>query len=469
MSDAAPAAGRSRGQALEQWRSQRLRPSVFHPLRHPIQLVVIGFLAVIGIGTALLSLPLAVRPGLPSGVHTAFFTATSATCVTGLTLVDTATHWSPFGQAVLMVLMQVGGIGLMTFASLLALVTIGQLGLHSRMLAQIEAKWLDGPTVRRFLVSVLKVSLVIEALVWVALTGRFWSGYDEPLGRAAYLGLFHTVSAFNNAGFALWDDNLAGFGRDPLVLLPVAFAFVLGGIGYPVLMELRRSRRPRRWSLHTKLTLVTTAILLVLGPVAVTLPELRPGGTLDGVDWPTRLLAGWFSGVAPCTAGFSAIDYGQADPATLMVTDILMAVGGGSAGTAGGIKVTTLAVLVLAVISELRGDPDVRAFRRRVVPSTVRQALAVVVLGTAIVSAAAFTLLELTAFELDQVLFEVVSAFATVGLSTGITRELPMAGQDLLAVLMIIGRLGPITVATALALRNRRHLFRYAEARPIVG
>jgi Trk-type K+ transport system membrane component len=323
--------------------------------------------------------------------------------------------------------------------------------------------------VRRFLVSILKFSLVIEALVWLALTWRFWIGYHQPPGRAAYLGLFHTVSAFNNAGFALWDDSLADFARDPFVLLPIAFAFILGGIGYPVLVELRRSRRPARWSLHTKLTLVTTLSLLVLGPLAVVLTEVRAGGTLDTVDWVTRLLSGWFTGVAPRTAGFATIDYGQADPATLMVTDLLMAVGGGSAGTAGGIKVTTLAVLVLAVISELRGDPDVRAFRRRVVPATVRQALAVTVLGTGIVAVSTFILLELTPFEFDQVLFEVVSAFGTVGLSTGITRQLPVAGQDLLIVLMIIGRLGPITVATALALRGRRRLYRYAEARPIVG
>ena len=397
-----PRAG-DRGQALEQWRSQRLRRGVFHPLRHPIQAVVIGFLAVIAVGTLLLWLPLSSRPGVGTSLHTAFFTATSATCVTGLTLVDTAGHWSWFGQTVVMVLMQVGGLGLMTFASLLALVTIGQLGLRSRMLAQIEAKWLDGPTVRRFLISILKFSLVIEALVWLALTWRFWIGYHQPPGRAAYLGLFHTVSAFNNAGFALWDDSLADFARDPFVLLPIAFAFILGGIGYPVLVELRRSRRPARWSLHTKLTVVTTLSLLVLGPLAVVLTEVRAGGTLDTVDWVTRLLSGWFTGVAPRTAGFATIDYGQADPATLMVTDLLMAVGGGSAGTAGGIKVTTLAVLVLAVISELRGDPDVRAFRRRVVPATVRQALAVTVLGTGIVAVSTFILLELTPFEFDQV------------------------------------------------------------------
>lgn len=462
-------AGDDRGQALEQWRSQRLRRAVFHPLQHPIQLVVAGFLAVVALGTLLLWLPVSTRTGAPSDLHTAFFTATSATCVTGLTLVDTATHWSPFGQAVVLVLMQVGGLGLMTFASLLALVTIGQLGLHSRMLAQIEAKWLDGPTIRRFGLGILKFSLVVEALVWAALSLRFWAGYDEPAGRAVYLGLFHAVSAFNNAGFTLWDDSLAGFGRDPLVLLPVAFAFVAGGIGYPVVLEARRSLRPRAWSLHTRLTVVTTGVLLVLGPVVLLLTELRPGGTLATADWATRLLSGWFTGVAPRTAGFAAIDYSRADPATLMATDLLMAVGGGSAGTAGGIKVTTLAVLALAVISELRGDPDVRAFRRRVVPSTVRQALAVVALGGVIVSAATFVLLELTAFELDQVLFEVVSAFGTVGLTTGLTRELPVAGQLLLTVLMIIGRLGPITVATALALRGRRRLFRYAEARPIVG
>lgn len=436
---------------------------------NPGRLVAAGFLVGIGGGTALLMLPVASHPDGGATLLTAAFTATSALCVTGLTVVDTGTYWTGFGEAVLLALMQLGGLGVMTFASLLGLLVAGRLGLRGRLLAQAETRSVDAGTLRPVLAGIIRVSLAIEALVWLALTLRLWLGYDVSPGRAAYLGLFHAVSAYNNAGFALWGDSLIGFAGDPLVIGPITVALVLGGIGYPVLLELRRVRSARRWSLHTRLTLLTTGVLLVLGPAVVLLTEWDNPLTLGQLPGGQRLVSGWFSGITPRTAGFNSIDYADADSATLLTTDALMLVGGGSAGTAGGIKVTTVAVLLLAVLAEVRGDPDVDAFGRRVSGQTVRQALSVTVLALATVGGATLFLLETSDFSLDQALFEATSALATVGLSTGITADVRPSGQVLLMVLMFLGRVGPVTVAAALALRVAPRLHRNPEARPIIG
>jgi trk system potassium uptake protein TrkH len=436
---------------------------------NPGRLVTLGFAASIGIGTVLLMLPVASHPAGGTDVLTASFTATSAVCVTGLVVVDTDTYWTAFGEVVLLALMQIGGLGVMTFASLLGMAVSRRLGLRSRMLAHAETRTLDLGTLRQVLTGIVVLSLVIEAAVWLLLTLRFWLGYDESPGRAAYLGLFHAVSAYNNAGFALWKDNVVGFAGDPLIIGPLAAALVLGGIGYPVLLELRRSWRPRRWSLHTRLTIYTTSVLLVLGPLLVLVIEWHNPQTLGALPYGQRLVSGWFSGITPRTAGFNSIDYLHADPATLLTTDALMLIGGGSAGTAGGIKVTTFAVLVVAVLSELRGDPDVDVFNRRISQQTVRQALAIATFALLTIGAATTYLLAVTDFSLDQALFEVTSALATVGLSTGITADVPAAGQVLLIVLMFLGRVGPITVASALAMRSTPKAYRNPESRPIIG
>jgi potassium uptake TrkH family protein len=455
--------------SLRKARSRRRALRSANPLTHPAQFVVTGFVLAVGFGTVLLMLPMASAAPGHASFTTALFTATSAVCVTGLVVVDTAGFWSGFGESVVLVLVQVGGLGIMTFASLLGLLVAGRLGLRSRLLAQAETRTLDLGTVRRVLSGIVRISLGIEAVVWVALTLRLWAGYHEPFGRAVYDGLFHAVSAYNNAGFALWPDSLVGFASDPWILLPIAVALVMGGVGYPVLLELLQVRRVSRWSVHTRLTLVATGVLLLVGPLLVYLTERNNPATLGGLSGPGQLLSAFFSGVSPRTAGFNSIDYGQADPATLLVTDALMLVGGGSAGTAGGIKVTTVTVLTLAVISEIRGETDVNAFGRRVAASTLRQALAVAMLALAVVTVSTFVMLELTRLDLDAVLFETVSAFATVGLSTGITPALPPAAQYLLIGLMLLGRIGPITAASALALREKQRLYRHPETRPIVG
>lgn len=449
--------------------TSRPRNPSAHPFTHPARVVGLGFLVTIALGTVALMLPVASAGAGGTDFRTALFTATSATCVTGLVIVDTGTYWSGTGQAILLVLMQLGGLGVMTFASLLSLLVAGRLGLRSRLLARAETKGEVG-AVGRIVRGIVVISLVVEGALWLVLFARYWLGYGESVGRAAYSALFHSISAYNNAGFALAPDNLVGVAGDPLIILPITLAFVIGSIGYPVMLELRDSRlRVRSWSLHTRLTLVTTGVLIVLGPALVIASEWTNPGTLGGLPLPEKLLSGWFSGVSARTAGFNTIDYGQAEPSTLLGTDVLMLIGGGSAGTGGGIKVTTLAVLALGVLSEIRGDPDIDVFHRRIAVATVRQALAIVSLALVAVSVGTLVLLETTQYPLDAVLFEVCSAFGTAGPSTGITASLPAGVHYFLAVLMFVGRLGPTTAASALALRTRSRAYRNPESRPIVG
>ena len=439
-------------------------------LKHPGQIVVAGFAAAIAIGTMLLLLPVARAGDGGAGVLDAVFTATSAVCVTGLVIVDTPSYWSGFGEVVILALIQIGGFGIMTFASLLGLLVSRRMGLRSRLTAAAETKSLGIGDVRTVLLGVARVSLLFESVTALLLAGRLAFAYDEPIGRAAYLGVFHAISAFNNAGFALYSDSLVRFVDDPWICLPIAVAVIAGGLGFPVLFELRRQlRRPRRWSLHTKLTMTMTGLLLVIGTVFITASEWANSGTLGGLDAPGRLLAGFFQAVMPRTAGFNSLDVAELHEGTWLGMDLLMFVGGGSAGTAGGIKVTTLALLFFIIYAEVRGDTTVHVFDRRVDARTQRQALTVAVLAALSVAAATMFLVHLTRFSTEEILFEVVSALATVGLSTGITAEFPALGQVVLIFLMFIGRLGPITLVSALALRERRRLYHLPEGRPIIG
>ena len=448
------------------WGLARLVPR----LRHPAQFVVFGFGSAVTVGTLLLLLPVARRGPGGAGVLDALFTATSAVCVTGLITVDTPTYWSGFGQAVVLALIQVGGFGIMALATLLGLLVSRRLGLRGKLNAQAEAKALGLSDLRTLLLGIARTSLLFELGGAVVLTARFWSGYDEALPRAAWLGLFHAVSAFNNAGFALFSDNLIGFTTDPVLSATVCVLVVAGGLGFPVLFELRRAwRTPRRWTLHTKIVLSMTAVLLAAGALLFLVLEWANPRTLGPLGVGGKVVAGVFQGVQPRTAGFNSIDTGALNPETLLGTNVLMFIGGGSAGTAGGIKVTTFAVLLFVILTEIRGDTQVSAFGRHIPRDAQRQALSVALLSVAAVAGSTALMLLLTSFTLDEVLFEVVSAFATVGLSTGITAQVGTGGQLVLIALMFLGRLGPVTLASALALRSRPRLYDLPEERPIIG
>lgn len=439
-------------------------------LNHPAQIVVAAFAVVIFAGTLLLLLPFATTgPGSARPI-TALFTATSAVCVTGLITVDTATYWSGFGQVVILVLIQLGGFGIMTLASLAALFVSHKLGLKSRLLARAETGALDLGDVRSVLVGVIRFSLVFEVTAAVLLALRFWFTYDEGVLRSIWLGVFHAVSAFNNAGFALFSDNLMGFADDPMVLLVIVAAVVAGGLGFPVWLDLRNQRlRWRKWTLHTRLTVVMTIVLLVVGTASFLFVEWDNPDTIGPLGVFDSTVNGVFGAVTPRTAGFNAIDYGAANPETILFSVLFMFIGGGAAGTAGGVKVTTAAVLGLMVWAELRGDPDVSRFGRRIPATAQRQALAVVVIGLAALFIGNLMLIALSPFDIGETLFEAASAFGTVGLSEGITPFLSDPAQVVLMVLMFLGRVGPITLGTALVLRERERLYRFPEERPIIG
>ncbi|OZD62034.1 ATPase [Rhodococcus sp. 05-340-1] len=434
-----------------------------------------GFALAIAIGAGVLSLPAATVPGSETGFLQSLFTSTSAVSLTGLIVVDTPVYWSGFGQGVILGLIQIGGFGIMTIASLVGLVLADRIGLRGRLNAAAEVRTSGLGDVRSVVVGVFRTSLIIESVVALALAARFFLGYDEPLGRALWLGTFHAVSAFNNAGFALFSDNMIGFATDPWICIPLLIAVVLGGIGFPVLFEIARHLRARaggvrarkRWSLHTRLTLTVTGVLLVLGPTVVMLFEWSR--TLGGFGFWDKMLVATFQGVMPRTAGFNSVDYADVDNATLLVTDVLMFIGGGSGGTAGGIKVTTFALLLFVILAEIRGDREVTVFDRRIDARVQRQALTVALIGVALVMLPVVALLAGTDFDLDVLLFEVVSAFATVGLSTGITAQLPGWGQVILIVLMYLGRIGSITLVSALAARDRGRRYTLPTERPFIG
>ncbi len=400
----------------------------------------------------------------------ALFTAVSAVSLTGLTVVDTGGYWSTFGQVVILVLMQVGGLGIMSMATLVAVLVSRRLGLRARLLIQAETKSLRLRDVRRLLRNIVLFSLGAEAVVAVVLTVRFATHYGESWGDAAYHGVFHAVSAFNGGGMSLNVDSMMRYVADPWVSLTVALAVVLGGLGFPVVFELARSwRRPREWSVLTYLTLGATAVLLTGGWIAFTVAEYSNPATMGPLAIRQKLLAGFFTAVMPRSGGLNSIDTSALTPESMLTTDILMFIGGGSAGTAGGIKVTTFALLAFVIWAEMRGETQVHVGRRRIPESNQRQALAVALLGVGLVMVSTVILLALTEHPLDRVLFEATSAFGTVGLSTGITGDLGRAGHLVLVVLMFVGRIGPLTLASALALRERTRRYELPEERTIVG
>lgn len=448
--------------AFKAWFTQQARYS-------PARLTLGVFAGINALVTALLCLPFASNSSRPAAFVDVFFTAVSAVCVTGLTTVDTATYWSPFGQAVIALGMMIGGLGIMTFASILAFAVSRKLGLTQRLLAVNETKTDSMGQVRKLLQAVVVTSLSVEFILFLSFLPRFIT-MGEPLARAIWGSLFMAISVFNNGGFVILSGGLAPHQSDWWLLMPIFFGSAIGAVGFPVILDLiSHWRTPQKWTLHTKLTLTVYLILALVGSIMLALTEWTNPETLGGLDTPSKVLNSLLAGVNARSSGISALDVGVMRPQTHFVQDILMMIGGGSASTAGGIKVTTFAVLILAVLAEARGDRDIETYGRRIPPSVVRLAVAVTLLGSALIVFAVILLLSLTNYSLDVILFESISAFATVGLSTGITATLPPIAKYVLIALMFAGRTGSMTVAAALALRQRTRQIRMPEERPIIG
>lgn len=439
-------------------------------LARPERVIAAAFAIAIALGTLLLWLPVSQAEGKWTPLIDALFTSTSAVCVTGLTTVDTGTYWSPFGQVVIALLIQVGGIGIMTLATLIAVTLFRRMGLGVRSTVQKEVKALSAADLKRIVLRIVLFSLAAEAILSIVLGLRFLLGYDYPLGQAASHGVFHAISAFNNAGFALYSDNLTAFAQDAWILLPIAAAVIIGGLGFPVVFELGRHwRRPSTWTALTRITLAMTVGLLALGMIGFLASERGNPATWGSLPGGQQALQAFFTGVMPRTAGFNIVDIGQMRSESLALTDVLMFIGGGSAGTAGGVKVTTIGIIVFVIIAELRSRPDVEVGNRRVSTEVQRQALVVVALSLVLVALGTIVLLALTDWGFEQVLFESVSAFGTVGLSTGITSSLPDGAKAALVLLMFAGRIGPLTFAAALAARSTTRLARRPEERISLG
>ncbi|MBA4195421.1 MAG: ATPase, partial [Comamonadaceae bacterium] len=420
---------------------------------HPAAVLALAFLATIGLGTLLLMLPWASASGQSAPWLTALFTATSAVCVTGLAVVDTGTYWSPLGQGMLMALFQLGGFGMMTSAALMGLLVGKRLGLRTRLLLQSETHALSMGDVRSVVRMVLVVTVVCEVTVALWLALRFGATMDLGWSQALWHGAFHAVSAFNNAGFSTWPDSVMRHVTDGWVLAPLMLAIVLGGLGFPVLTELWVNRRNRnaRWSVHTTLTIWGSAALVVIGTVSLWLVERENAGTLGPLGLADQWLAALFTSVSARTAGFNALDIGALQTESLVLHYVLMFIGGGSAGTAGGVKVTTFFLLLLIVWTEIRGRADVEFRGRRIGVPVQRQALTILVLSGMALSIGLLAIVPMAEhIPLEKLMFEVVSAFATVGLSTGITADLPAGAQMVLIALMYVGRVGVVTLALAL-------------------
>lgn len=457
--------------AKQQRRSKRTRfkQSIDHLARtSPARLVLMLFGAIILVMTLLLSLPIATTTGKPANLVDAIFTSTSAVCVTGLTVVNTASYWSLFGQIVIILGIHIGGLGVMTLASILALAVSRHIGLTQRMLAATE-KTASLGKVGGLIRTVIVTSLTCEFILFIALLSRFIT-LNESISSAIWHALFQSISIFNNAGFINLPEGMQAHLGDWWMVSPIILGTFLGALGFPVMLDLKENwRSPHRLTLHSKLTITTYTAVWVVTAVVIAFSEWNNQGTFAAMSTGDSLQTSILFGVNSRSSGISTIDVGQMTRGSWFLLDVLMFIGGGSASTAGGIKVSTLAVMILAIIAEARGDRDVEAFHRRIPPSVVRLSVAVTGLGAIIVVTAIFFLLSVTDYSMDVIGFEVISAFATVGLSTGITPDLPIIGKYSLVILMFAGRTGTMTVAAALALRERRRVIRMPEERPIIG
>ena len=446
---------------------RRVRGIVF---ANPLRILPFAFGAIILVGTVLLMLPVSAATDRETSFLQALFTSTSAVCVTGLAVVDTATHWSGFGQAVILLLIQLGGLGIVTVVSVALLLVSDRIGMaHTRVLAA-EAGTDTYTGISRLIRNIVTTTLAFESVFAVVLAARFFFGYDYGAWTAVTHGVFHSVSAWNNAGFALYSDNMMRFVDDWFVSLAISIAVILGGIGFPVLRSIAVHRlKWKLWSLHTKLMVSATAVLLVVGTLSFLALEWSNPDTLGALSETSRPHAAFFHSVQTRTAGFNTVDTAALSEESFVVSIILMFIGGGSASTAGGIKVTTFALLAFVIWAEVRGDRDVNVFKRRIPEAVQRQALTVSLAGVGILAAATLLLMVVGDAGLGPAAFEAISALSTVGLSTGVAAKEGVLGEVLLVVLMFVGRIGPVALAAAITLRTRPNMFRYPADRPLIG
>ncbi|WP_114497126.1 TrkH family potassium uptake protein [Fontibacillus phaseoli] len=428
-----------------------------------------GFAMIILVGALLLMLPISSTTGESLPFIDAFFTATSATCVTGLVVVDTGTYFSTFGQVVIMLLIQVGGLGFMTMATLFALVFKRKISLKDRLLLQEAMNQNTMEGIVRLIRKVLMYSLIIESGAALLFAIR-WS-FDMPFGRALYFGIFHGVSMFNNAGFDLFGEyrSLTQYVNDPIVNFVAMFLIVSGGIGFIVLSDLIEFRRRRKLSLHSKVVLSMTSALILVGALVIFVFEFTNSKTLEPLSWSGKIWSSFFQSVTPRTAGANTLDIGGLRQATQFFMIILMFIGASPSSTGGGIKTTTFTILIGAVISMIRGRSDLVLFRYRLAQERIFKAVTITMLALFLVIAVAMVLSTTEDASFLSILFETTSAFGTVGLTMGLTGKLTLIGKIIISFTMFAGRLGPLTLAYALGPKKGKELYRHPEGKMIIG
>ncbi len=455
-------------------RLERIKPELIEvkpppkrrqPLSAPLVLIY-GFAVMIGLGTLVLSLPISSASGNWTPLLDALFTATSAVCVTGLTVVDTGTYWSGFGQTVIMLLIQAGGFGFMTSSTLLLLLVVRRrTRLRDRVLVQESMGSGELGNVTGLVGRVALFTLLTEAAGAALLTFSFL-GEGHAAGTSIWFGAFHSISAFNNAGFDLLgsvgQSSLRGLSTNYLVLGAIGVLITIGGLGYAIVEDVIRNRSWRHLALETKVVVLTSAALIVLGAVTIGLLEWDNPATLGALAPDQRVLNAVFESITLRTAGYSALDTRALVEPTIFVVMALMFVGGASGSTAGGIKVNTFSVLLIAIVSTARGLPSAAAFGRRIQHVIVYRALAVALLSIAFLFMVSLLLEVISHEDFVDVLFEAVSALATVGASRGITPNLSDLAHIVIVIAMFAGRLGPLTLVLALTARRRQVAYRHA-------
>lgn len=438
----------------------------------PTQVLVIGFATIILIGGLLLNLPIASQNGESVGFINAIFTATSAVCVTGLSVVDTGTYWTAFGKTVILFLIQIGGLGFMTLATMFFIILGKKISLKERLIIQEAFNQSTLAGLVRFSKYVLIVTFGVEGLGALFLSLRFIPQYGWITGIA--YSIFHSVSAFCNAGFDLIGNgkNLMPYVSDPIVSLTVSFLIIIGGIGFSVITDVFTNRKLKKLSLHTKMALLITALLLTIGTIGFIVLEWRNPNTLGSLNLGGKFLSGFFQSVTVRTAGFNTVDFAQMRTASKLLAIILMYIGGSPASTAGGIKTTTLGVILFTIISVIKGKSETELFRKRISRDIVNRAITIAIIGIfLIISVTMILSITDSQFDFMEILFEVVSAFGTVGLTLGITPLLSAFGKTLLIFMMFAGRVGILTIAFALARQQHKYKgnIKYPEGKILVG
>lgn len=443
---------------------------------NPSQMMVVGFAAVILIGAILLSLPIATQTGERTSFLDSLFTATSAVCVTGLVVVDTATHWNFFGQIVIIILIQTGGLGFMTITTLFSLIVKKRINLKERLLIQESLNQIDLSGLVKLTRYILLMTFVIEGIGALILSTVFIPQFGFI--RGSWYSIFHAISAFCNAGFDLMGNvtgpysSLMYYVNNTTITLAISALIILGGLGFPVILDIVKNKKISKLNMHSKIVLISTSILIVVGMLFIFIVEYKNVGTLGNLSLKGKILASLFQSVTIRTAGFATIDLTILHQATLFIMMIFMFVGASPASTGGGVKTTTIAVLILTVKSFLLGKEDIEVFGRRITSSTVRKSVGIFFVGVlAVLTGILLIVLIEPKFDLLEASFEVVSALATVGLSIGGSPNLTSIGKLLIVIYMFMGRVGLLTIFLALVAKNtvNKQQIRYPEGRIIVG